>query len=64
MAINPNLPPQHARDCAKSLRQSLHHMIEVGDHTQQDRKTNQRYASIILDVHTLINELMKYADSN
>ena len=51
------LHPENIGQAIKVLNQAKKMICDVGDHTEEDWKTNSRYASIIIDVSTLIKEL-------
>ena len=57
MALRKDLPPDIVNQSVNILGQAKKMLCDVGDHTEEDRRTNSRYASIIIDVSTLIKEL-------
>ena len=52
-----NLPPEIVDQSINLLNQAMKMICNVGDHTEEDRRTNSRYVSIIIDVSTLIRGL-------
>ena len=63
MSLKASLHPQLISDCIGVLKEASKRILEVGKHTQEDPKCNSRYASIIIDLNTLIKEL-KNVNSN
>ena len=57
MALKKDLHTENIGQAIKVLNQAKKIICDVGDHTEEDRRTNSRYASIIIDVSTLIGEL-------
>ena len=62
--IKPDLPPDVALIAKQKLKECLTTILQIGDATCVDRKTNSRYAGIITDVGTLTRELQRHANSN
>ncbi len=57
MALRKDIHPEAVSQCIEALETALHHIVNVGDHTQQDRGTCPTYTNIIIDLSTLIREL-------
>ena len=59
MQVRPDLPPETARHCIETLRTALDHILNVGNHTLVDRRSSPRYANVIIDINSVIDELKK-----
>jgi len=57
MPVQPNLPTAHKVEACAALKASLDQILRVGAHTQVDYKSNSRYVELIINIHTLIEEL-------
>ena len=60
--LNPEIPVEQKKHAVLALKQALQTIINVGDATQQDRRKNPRYASIIIDANKIIQELNAYSN--
>jgi len=61
--LRPNIPPQQKQHASSTLKQILETIIQIGQATQTDYVSNSRYANLIFDLGSLIQEL-DHADRN
>ena len=55
--LREGMTPEEIQKSIDILKRSLGMVCEVGDYTQNDRKTNSIYATVIITINTLIKEL-------
>tara|TARA_R110000765_G_scaffold171606_2_gene276543 strand:- start:43 stop:249 length:207 start_codon:yes stop_codon:yes gene_type:complete len=55
-----NIPKEEAKMAAHALKQALDTVLEVGDRTHIDRRTNRSYVNIVIEIGHLKSELTKY----
>jgi len=61
--LRQNIPPQQKQHASSTLKQILDTIIQIGQATQTDYVSNSRYANLIFDLGSLIQEL-EHADRN
>ena len=57
-----DIPMEEAKMAAQALKQCLSTVLEVGDRTHADRKTNRSYVNVIIELGHLQGELLRYIE--
>jgi len=55
--LRTHLPPQQKHHASTTLKQILDTIMQIGEATQTDYLSNSRYANLIFDLGSLIQEL-------
>ena len=56
------IPPEEAIRASQALKQALSLVLEVGDRTHLNRRTNRSYINMIIEINCLRSELRRHAD--
>ena len=57
MGLKAEIPPEGVKECIAILNAALKQIMSVGNFTQVEYRMSPKYASIIIEVRSLIGEL-------